>query len=66
MYIAIAISNTARPDSNAGYNIGMGAEMGIIISIRARGNTDKPEAAEGKVDITTLDKINKTSILVSY
>ncbi len=31
-----------------------------------RGDVDKPEGAEGKVDITTPDKTNKTFIQVSY
>lgn len=29
-------------------------------------DNDEPEGAEGKVDITTLDKTNKIPILISY
>lgn len=66
MCMAIAMSDTTRPDNNVGYGIGTGAESGIMISIGVRSDVDKPKVVEDKVDITTLDKINKISILVSY
>ena len=53
-----AIDNVAR----SGYSEGDGAgtDAGII------GDADGPERAEGKVDIITSDKTNKTLILVCY
>ena len=39
---------------------------GFWISTGTMNDTDMPEGAEGKVDITTSDKTNKTPILVNY
>ena len=55
---ASAIDDAAGP----GCSEGDGAKTGAKIM----GDTDGPEGAEGKVNITTPDKTNKTPILVSY
>ncbi len=56
--MASAMGKAAGPGGSTGDGTGMGAG--------AKGDADGPEAAEGKVDIIMLDKINKTPILVSY
>ncbi len=53
------MGDAAGPVCSAGDDVGMGAGTGA----GARGDADWPEAVEGKVDITTLDK---TLIMVSY
>ncbi len=60
--MANAVGDATRP----GCRTGDGARTGAETSARARGDMDRPEVAEGKVDITTPDKTNKTPILVSY
>ncbi len=49
-----------------GCSTGDGAGTGFGMGARARGDADGPETVEGKVDIITPDKTNKTLILVSY
>ena len=58
MYKASAIGDIAGPGCNE--------RDGTRINARTINNADGLEGAEGKVDITTLDKINKILILVSY
>ncbi len=53
-----AVDDAAGPDCGAGDSARTGAGTGA----EARGDADGPEAAEGKVDITTTDK---TPIMVS-
>lgn len=60
--MASIIDDIARPD----YSMGDNAEMGAGIGAGVRSDMDGPDGAEGKVDITMLDKTNKTLILVSY
>ncbi len=57
--MASAVGDAAGPGCSAADGAGTGTRTGI----RARGDVDGPEAAEGKVDITTPDK---TPIVVSY
>ncbi len=57
--MANAVGDTAGPGCSAEDGAGTGAGTGA----GARGNADRPEVAEGKVDITTPDK---TPIMVSY
>ncbi len=57
--MANAVGDAARPGCSTGDGVGTGAGT----DAGARGDVDGPEAAEGKVDITTPDK---TPIIVSY
>ncbi len=57
--MASAVGDVAGPGCSARDGAGTGARMGAGASDDANG----PEVAEGKVDITTPDKI---SIMVSY
>ncbi len=57
--MASVVGDTAGPGYSTGDSAGTGARMGAGV----RGDADGPEVAEGKVDITTPDKI---SIMVSY
>ena len=45
---------------------GYSKENSAKTNAKTMGDTNKPEEAKGKIDITTLDKTNKTFILVSY
>lgn len=61
--MARIMGDAARPCCNEGNSAGTGAGIGAVI----RGDANRPEKAEDKViDITRLDKTNKTPILVSY
>ena len=52
------MGDATEPGYSEGNNIGTSAET--------MGDADRPKRVESKVDITTQDKTNKTSILVSY
>lgn len=57
MYKTSAVGDTARPSYSQGDN--------IRIVDGTMGNANRLEVVENKIDIITLDKINKISILVS-
>lgn len=60
--MASAVSDIIGP----GYSEKNSAGTGTKTVAGTRGDADGPEGSKGKIDITTLDKTNKTLILVNY
>ncbi len=56
------MGDVAEPGCSAGND----AKMGTGIDTGMRGDADRSEEAESKVDITMPKKTNKVPILVSY
>lgn len=64
--MANTVSDVVRLSCSEGDGAETSARTGVRISARMRDDADRSEEMEGKIDITILDKTNKTPILVSY
>ncbi len=60
------VGDVAGPVCNAGDGTGIDTETNAETGAGVRGDVDGPERVEGKLDITTSSKTNKTPILMSY
>ncbi len=60
--MAGVVADVAKSGCNEEDGIGMSVGTGT----RTRGNTNRLEGLESKIDITTPDKTNKTPILIIY
>lgn len=52
--------------AGSGYSEGDSAGTGAGTGTRTKGDMDKPEGTEDKIDIIMLDKTNMTPIIVSH
>lgn len=61
-----AVSDASRLGCNERNGAGTSTGISVETSAGTRVDADESKGVESKIDIITLDKTNKTSILVSY